>query len=144
MAAADCLAKVSIGNFTSGIFQQIDEEGVTPEEAQTLEQALVAIYRAHTESSGIGSVLYALSKSRNLALRPLLLRHTEMATRKLQAACWELSQSVCGLDDLVFCGMDQSGYPPMPKVRASSMLEETIDQADAYLKREGILIPHGG
>ena len=143
-AAADCLAKVSISNFTSGVYPEIDDEGVTPQEAKSIENALLAIYHAHTNASGIGTVIWALSKARNLALRPLFLRHTELAMDKLQSAYCELSQAVCGLDDLVFCGEDDSGYPEIPPNPVGGILAEAIDQADAYLRREGILIPIGG
>lgn len=143
-AAADCLAKVSIIDFTSGVYPEIDDEGVTIQEAKNIEDALLAIYHAHTHAPGISTVIWTLSKSRSLALRPLFLRHTELAMHKLQNAYAELSQAVCGLDDLVFCGKDKSGYPdPLPNALSES-LAPTIDRANEYLRRDGILVPIGG
>ena len=144
-AAADCLAKAHIGNFTTdGLHPALDQEGITPREAQDIEAALLAIYHAHPDAPGVAAVLWALSKARNLALRPLFLAHVERAMQRLQLAYGELSQAICGLDDLIFCGADVGGHPELPPNGVGGVLADTLNHADAYLRREGILIPYGG
>lgn len=135
MASGGCLSKARILNFSSGIYPEIDRDGVTEAEAVALEHELVQLYRRDPNSTAISSVLWALAQGRNPVLRGLFIEHSKAAMQRLTAAYAELSQCIVGLEEF--------SKPNQVDSNRSGLMSEVIDTADAYLREAGIIVPVG-
>jgi hypothetical protein len=133
IASGDCLSKALVVGFTSSLYPEIDEHGVTDEEAAGLKCALVALYHRNPNSAEVSSVIWALAQARDPKLHGLFIEHARAAMRRLSVAFAELSQCVVGLDEFSIPTQVESGR--------SELMSEVINQADAHLRMAGIVVP---
>jgi len=135
VAAADCLSKFHLAGFYSSEFAEINEQGVTEQEALSIKNDLLSLYRRSSKCDGLSTLIWALSKARDASLRSLFLDHAKFAMEKFMAAYGELSQCVVGLGDF---------YEPVEvPTNRSELIAEVVDKADGYLRDAGIFVPIG-
>ncbi len=75
VAAADLISKHKIENFHSGVFPEIDREGVTQSEVKAIREYLILLLSVSNDPSILGTILCALSKLRDPGLTGLVQHH---------------------------------------------------------------------
>jgi hypothetical protein len=136
--AGDLLRKTTYQNYLSG-FEDIDKEEVSETDGQRIQSALLEALHRNSEARFVGAILFALSDSKDQALKQIYVNYLAEHVRKLRESNYVVSSALAGLDRL-----GEPVYEKNPDGMSSSAgfdLGKNNRQAQKYLVDLGILIP---